>query len=470
MDSDDRKEKHLILKHILRREHILKVAAEHKGQLRCFLPYPPMRVLFEEACEYYENFGGLPPKDVMMLNLGPAAEYAELSDPDKEYMTAMVNAFYAEVSFADKYVQDLVLDDIKGAAAGILHQHIGMAEDSQEVHKQLKAATKTFDYDPFGEVQEENPFDDIDGNMKDAVRRELGVGFLDHILDGGPAKGESVGILAPSGGGKTILAMQMSSAQVLSHEHVAHLSTEQRLRGDLAIRTFCLASKRPRGDFAGGPSKLDPEIRRTLHKVGKQWKEYYHFFDYSNKQVASLEQVFTPIRRLADQGKMPSLIILDWWGRLRDNLISNMIVDNEAQIRREARGWLHALKQFAEDYGTTVVVLHQLAGAVAGKSSSHIPSSHSAQEDTNFNNMFDWCFTLSKKNSDNIVYITADKARGAANPKAKVEMVGEYCMFRWAENMDTGSGMVEEEPESAPSTTGVAQGPNLDFAYNPNEE
>ena len=103
----------------------------------------------------------------------------------------------------------------------------GADTDSYEHAKQFVA---DMDKSVSTDVVPTNIFEDLEGNLESVERVATGVEFLDIILNGGTIDGESIGILAPSGGGKSTVANMILAACVRRKVHCWYFSTEQKLK------------------------------------------------------------------------------------------------------------------------------------------------------------------------------------------------------------------------------------------------
>jgi hypothetical protein len=301
------------------------------------------------------------------------------------------------------------------------------------------------------EVRLIDPIMEIQNNLVEEDIIPFGVDFLDEVLDGGTTKGEMIGILAPSGGGKTSLALQIIYTQLLAGKHILHISTEQGLKGDITRRLCMMLTGQDRNVFKGASfAALEPSVQQTIKTCQERLKGLYHFWDFKNDKHSfdSAEALFNPIRQLQERGMFPDLIILDWWGNMKDALEANTFqtADNSGQ-RRFSRNLLTEIRRGAEDYGVVPVIFHQLSGEASAKSSTSIPSTHSAQEDKNFNNMFDYCFAISQRDSDEIATLNVDKARGAARTKVAIQLDARSGVWRKPSKEDSYIQDAENEED-----------------------
>jgi RecA/RadA recombinase len=451
-DPTDRAEKLLVLSHLLRRHNIMDTARHQIPQSGIFDNYEEMRVVYDLAQRHFDLHNVTIPKDVLLVYFDEEASgvLPELRLNIKQE----IERWYAKTDdWADDFVKTYITEYVRAAATERLRDDlIQHADDDSEIIKAIDSAKGVIERDLFISSPILNPFADIERNMDIAQRMPCGLPFIDNMVDGGFAIGEIFGILAPSGGGKTTLGLQAADGLVCDNKHVLYIGTEQRLRGDLSIRMFTLAARCSRKEFKNGYGRVSPEVKKMLKDVTPRWTEYFHFVDMANKEIPSINQVFDPLRTLIESGQHPSLVILDWWGRLKDKLTLGMLnlTSDPTLLRAHARNWLHDVKQVAEDYNTRICVLHQLSGEQAAKGSKAKPNANQAQEDRNFNNMFDFCFAVGKMNSDNEAVFIADKARSSARTETYIQLDGEYCRFRPSRNADTtAAAMMTPEAEEA---------------------
>jgi RecA/RadA recombinase len=293
-----------------------------------------------------------------------------------------------------------------------------------------------------------NPFENWRKNLIQVPRESLGISFIDMMLSGGAAAGELLGFLGPSGGGKSTFALQFTAMQALKNKHVLYQSAEQSIEGDFMERLCSLATNRERKIFENGFEALSQEVVEEIDTVGKIWGEYIHFNDISNIDIRLTDsrQLFEPLEDLLKTCGSVDWVVLDWWGRVRDKLMLGMEgYVSESEKRIHQRNWLHTLKQMAKEYDTRVLIFHQLAGDVAGRSAGKAPSSHKAQEDSNFNNMMDFCFTWGLPDSEGYVIFATDKARRNAKTKCWSKLNGSMCRFEEKGSPDTFADFAKKE-------------------------
>ena len=303
--------------------------------------------------------------------------------------------------------------------------------------EETQAMARLLDKKLFDEAEPTHVFADMGGNLETVVRNALGVDFVDDRLDGGMADGEALCVIAPSGGGKSTLANQVLKAAIDRRRDGWYYSTEQKLKGDMAVRHLCLASGATRNTFSKGMSGVPQPVKDILEKSKPKWVEHCKFMDVSDKEYSSLENLFEPVTDSIREGKKPGIIIIDWWGRLLAMLMKNANLRSERVMRDFEADSLHSIKQYAERFGCPIVVLHQLSGAAKGKGPGARLTASDAQGNKSLDNMFDFVIMLGQRDGDDNLEAFTDKARSVAKTRVKIHLDGAKCCFHYAEDSDS---------------------------------
>ena len=197
-------------------------------------------------------------------------------------------------------------------------------------------------------------------NARPAQVIPSGIEFFDAMLGGGFRAGNAYGVLAPSGGGKTTLAAQVSTSMAAQGRTVALVCTEQSAdEPEFIDRFWSLVTRRPTTDFDGhdDDTKFPIELVNDNDRaVGEIVRKNILFYDFS-KQPGDMDE----IRAIAAgiSGRKPDIILIDWAGSFAKQLIlaKHPLADNET----------NALKHIADEcalvsreFGIPVVVFHQL--------------------------------------------------------------------------------------------------------------
>jgi len=434
----------LFMSHILNMRIFIEQAREDISRVGMFKGYPEMCAVWDLLCEYYDSYQEIPSLSLIELELPNFMPKYGLTEVDARSLMPVLKALAENKQLDEAYFRDQIEHRKREVVLQELASDLSSAEASDNRTTQLlEGAIRNLQDSSFDSIEEENPFDSLSENLSTVMKMPLGIDFLDDILGGGAARGELMSLLAPSGGGKTTIGFQLAASCVDKGRRVVMLGTEQSIKGDLTVRACVLATGRPRSTFRNGYNSLSQEVLSDLAVSAERWKKNFSYFDFSNKQrvssLKSVRQLFDPVIRMISEGRPPDLVILDWWGLAKNMLIAGHSLRTDSEIKRMSLNWLHELKSIAENsIDCPLFILHQLAGAVAERGSKHKPSSHSAQGDKDFNNTFDFAFTISKMDlATQVATLTADKSRGAARTEVEIRLDGAYCMWRKAEAWDS---------------------------------
>lgn len=439
-DPTDREYEHalMVLQSLFSGKSQLAVLGPVCAEYHFFAVFPALEVAFDSVYGFFKEFRELPTTTVLAHDLRQEGIKKGLNDLHIQSLTVQAQEWLGRRIVNDGPAERILRAFREEAIRLRLRENL----DTDHLQQAVDSAVNAIHADPFRKVMEENPFSDPEFYLSSARMFPFGPPFIDIAMGGGALLGETVGLVAPSGGGKTTIALQIAERQVYEHQHVILVATEQKMKGDLAMRSFVLGTDMTRSDWTGNWKDISPKARERFDKVRDVWLKYFHFYDISRLELTSIDALYAPVRDQIEKGNQPVFFIIDWWGDVRDALIGGLSGQqvSEAEIRRRARGWLKEVVNKATEYQIVNFILHQLKGSAAGKSAAHINSSHDAQEDSNFNNRMDFAFTLSKKGPNNSVSCHIDKARRFRNNVLRLRLDGEHCRFHLQGDPDAAEG------------------------------
>ena len=415
-----------------------------------FEAFPALAAAFEAAYGFFQEYGELPTAEILRRDLEILGREKGLAEVHLQSIVTQAQEWLGKRIVNDGPAQDILKAFREDRVCAKLRDDL----DNEHLQKAVEGAARAIRSDPFQKPQEENPFSNPGNYLATTKPYPFGVSFLDLAMNGGAQLGETIGLVAPSGGGKTTIGLQIVERQVYEEQHVVYFATEQKLKGDLALRTFVLATGMTRADWSCDWNNIQPKARERWERVREPWMKYFHFYDISRSQPASIDALYAPVVEQIEKGNQPVFVIIDWWGDVRDALIEALTERqvSEAEIRRRSRGWLKEVVNKASELRIVNFALHQLSGAAASKSHERVQSSHDAQEDRSFNNRMDFAFTLSRKAPNGDVTCRADKARRFRNENFKLNLSGERCRF-YLQNMEGGQQDMVDQVLDKPEAT-----------------
>lgn len=446
----------LVARHLLQKPSLFEGAFDIVQETSFFDGYPLLQIIVR-AVEQSKMFHGPPTLEMLEADLADSSDLSEAQK--KEGMELLTRWFSTSAAF--NYNEEMVWTELKQARQVHVAQEVRseLEDEQRSVREIVQSAHRRFESEGFtAGLRESNPFSNPQKFLATRLYEPTGFTPIDICMDGGSEAGELVGFVIPSGGGKTTLGLQIAACQVERRNHVLYMQTEQQIEGDITMRAFCLATGMPRSEWKRGWNHASETARKRMDEVRDAWAEYFHVFSLKDDLPRTVDELFAPAWRLAEEGKTPKYIIFDWWGDLRDGFIEHLEkTGSDSESRRRSRVWMHDVKAQTGRLGDCrTIMFHQLAGAEAEKVRFKANSSHSAQEDKNFNNRMDFCFTFSNKDKDDRVIMRSDKARRAENKEINLVLDGEYCRLQHANEPERAQAdamrMDERDEEIVEST------------------
>lgn len=406
----------------------------------CALPWKVIK-------EYFEMYGAIPSveflvDDMRKLYQSWCSRY--LTSPLDELTRLVRQAMTAPVRPADvAIIRDSLKSSIEGKAREVF-------EGADSVLDGIEKAKGLLQNDPFMKPRQVDislNLDDHLDDMRKNPRSTMDVTFLDWMLRGGIRKGETLGMVIPSGVGKTTLAYQLAVEKALVGKHSLVLSFEQSYDDDINERLVCQFAGVTRDHLRAvltGDAELTQEERQRWEANKALLKEHLHIVDMfasAEARPVSIGEIFSKGLEACvrmDGSLVPpeeiDTVIWDWWGAMMARVMLSRSM-NRSLSESDKRDVLMIskvdLKTLTQRYSTRSVIFQQLAGKEAGKGHKASQSSHNAQGDTNFNNFWDYCMVASTLNHmDSTFTLKMDKGRGAAQTEMPMVMDGQNCKMR----------------------------------------
>jgi hypothetical protein len=145
--------------------------------------------------------------------------------------------------------------------------------------------------------------------------QSLGIPWLDTMLAGGLADGEVFLFLGPTGGGKTTLSTQIAWSRAMQRSHTIYITYDEPLEGYINNRFYSLMTGVPRPDLEKRAiAEMPPDIQHRFQAWREAYGDFLHVYDGSGAKYGNggIEDIIRAARCEIDQGRRPSLVIVDW--------------------------------------------------------------------------------------------------------------------------------------------------------------
>lgn len=356
------------------------------------------------------------------------------------------------------YIKHLLQKEIREKEVALFTSDFATAADMDRVVELNRELNRVLTQGLFAEVEAIDLFapENRVKYLSAAMPKPINVDYVDELLGGGMCDGEMIGMLAPSGGGKTTFSLQCFVSLSMK-EQAAYISCEQKPAGDLMQRISSLLTGAPKTSFGIVGNGLNASSEQAFSQAEERIERFRQngvFIDATRQDIRSIDDLMRPIMEKISAGFRPRAVFLDWWGRIRSTLLRNNKFKSESEERRMSSDWLMQLKRYCdpvEDGGTgaNIIITHQLSGEAASRSPGKISSSHDAQEDKSFNNMFDFVLVAgAKDHGTKEVKWIAGKSRSRDNVEVRTRLDGLRCRFVLMSETDIDR-MEDERRQSA---------------------
>ena len=277
------------------------------------------------------------------------------------------------------------------------------------------------------------PLLDLPRHMVRKNRWPTGIRFWDEMLGGGIASAEMIGLLGPSGGGKTVLAIGLVCERAKREEHSLYFSYEEPAEGDITERLCAYMTGIPIWKFRDKQhGDLPPELQEAVRVAGEKWGKYLTVVDLSKGDagLGGPEEVIEHLEQSWREDEGANLIVVDWLGAMVARYMSVHKMDPK-QWPSVADNFLDTIGRHLRDkQRTSAVVFHQLRGEVADSSPAYKPTKNDGENWKGFPNKMDACYQLGVLDKEShIAWFIGDKNRRNAISDIMVQLDGEHVRF-----------------------------------------
>jgi len=404
------------------------------------------QIVWIAAKAYWEKYNEQPPAQYL-ADICPAIMRAQgIVEPVLyERATNLIHEIYAVdvATLTPKYGKELIKAFLGRLYLNAVGQFSTTHGDAAKVHELIEGEYRKRHVSDMYEI---DPFDVDDDTVFGEEREPLGTAVIDLLMNGGTFPSDVLGILGPTGGGKTTLALQLAGGCAARKQYVLYFTYEtspDELRPRLISCVGRIAREKLEGKRVGD---LDEQTRDAVKRASFACKQYVSLIDRSSDGWAPIE-IEERIRQSIAAGQKPRLVVIDWMWIPVSRAASES--DKRGKPERQfANDLLDAYKGMATKYKINFLILQQLSTEQSKKSPGRKPQWFNSAEAGSFAWLLSYCFAIGTADESGRCWIVGSKARHAKKQDIVARMVGEFNRFDIVDKDMTyqkGRGFVESD-------------------------
>lgn len=325
-----------------------------------------------------------------------------------------------------------------------------------------------------------DPFEDETPLFSDLERTPWGVDFIDIVTNGGAIPGETLLVLAPSGGGKTLTNIQLATTAAISGEDSMIITYEQGATPGITNRIYAFGLGLPVSHFQGmNPAKyltnstmVDKYKKLRSRIAGKlQIVDQLEAGKNNSGGSGGAEEIATIIKKSQDNGKNPRYIGVDWLGPMVNNYMSVQGIE-QGEITKSMAKMADDLRKVGDNLKVNICIYHQLGTEAAASGARRKPAATDAFQCRTLHHFMDTVICIGNRDAEsNIAWVSAPKVRnGEPNTDMLIQMQGSFSRWKMLDKTEVNSeSMKLYEQDSAAPEVIVANPLNKREKINPVE-
>tara|TARA_Y100000310_G_scaffold332552_1_gene408372 strand:+ start:489 stop:1943 length:1455 start_codon:yes stop_codon:yes gene_type:complete len=308
-----------------------------------------------------------------------------------------------------------------------------------------------------------DPFETEEPRVGGPKRIPWGVDFIDRVTQGGSIPGETTLFMAPSGGGKTLLNVQMAVSAALQGEDIIMLSYEQNVFPSIYNRIYAFATGLPIDTFMGKDlSELHPKVVSVYQGCRERLQGRLHvvdMLDYAETHggIGGPDDIASIIEDVRSGGNSPRYIGIDWFGPM----VNNYMAVNSARSSNKAEVMIRLsdeLRKIGSDLEVNIWLFHQLGTQAVTSRTLKVPEATDAFECRSLHHYMDSVVCVSNRDREHNVAICGVPKLRNGDPTGKhlIQMQGSKSRFIMADGFMLtydSSGVMPVVPQNTGTST-----------------
>lgn len=253
------------------------------------------------------------------------------------------------------------------------------------------------------------------------------------VLLGGLRRGEVVGLLGPMKGGKTSLCQSLASDWTKQRElgRVTYVSYEEPTAKQWPKFLICAMNNHSRVELEGkSASELSDAIKHDLAVASAHLAPSLSLIDMSGavkgQGSGGISELEVCIDKLADEGTLGNLVIVDHALPLVMNYMGSQGIDPSRQMRHQIQELCTRFVSIIARHNIVGILAHQM-DAAGNKNPLRVPTHMDAAECKHFAQVLHEVICLGVKDVNNIAYLNLSATRSSAPRSIQVVIAGWKC-------------------------------------------
>lgn len=271
-----------------------------------------------------------------------------------------------------------------------------------------------------------DPIADMEKLLVNTPRVPTGIRFLDELTGGGIVFGEHLGILGPSGGGKSTITNQLVCNLAIQGYKSLLIQFEQAIAGDITSRVYSYLSKRPIDTFYGKsidqiPVDIINELK-AMRTISNRVRMTSMCDVDTKSKGGSVQDIIDIIDQAVASGFKPDVVLVDWLGAAVMDFMRVSSTDKSYPLAAEELQ--DTLNKYGKANKITFIYLHQTSNAAQNQPPSYKPTKNDSYQYGAFANKLETCLQIgtstTQKDDTRICWLVVGKARNAVPGKAQI--------------------------------------------------
>lgn len=413
-------------------------------------------------------------QDILRHNLVSYAEAAQFGE-DLDW----VYRFSSDMQSVRNHILDILAEflinrKVRTAAQGL--------DTSRNILDNLVELNKTVARSAISKVVFIDPFEADMPIMCNDIRIPLGVDFMDMVTSGGATPGETILIMAPSGGGKTLLNVQIATTAALNGEDAMIITYEQGASPGITNRVYACALGLPINHFNGinpglfhGNNVMKDKYDKVRRKIRGKLKVVDQLKAAQNNQGGSggASEIATIIKHAQDSGSNPRYVGIDWLGPMVNNYMAVKGI-NSGELTKTMSSFADDLRKVGDALKVNICIFHQLGTEASASGPRRKPQATDAHNCRTLHHYMDTVVCIGNRDMEShLAWVNAPKVRnGMPFNDMLIQMEGAMSRWKMVDRSEVNSesmkfyGQASEEGAEGATETKLTKVKNSRLEYN----